>query len=482
MTHSLLGDALILLILAIFASFVLIEVARRRFFAFDPLMFFWAGLFASLVAEVVGSYDDYVFYYDETSVLWALGYTVIGLAFLHLGYHLGYGERWAMRVPTIAPKLMPNMLLLFSLLPMGLGLLGWALEISTAGSLQQWAAVARGGQKYAEESGYVNFMASLLLSGASLLVVHVELHRRNFILKCLGWGMLVFLLIFFLYLGSRSRVIACVGVAFMAWAVPRRRNPSLLIAVPVFLMLNVVVNFQANYRNYFTNFSFNFDQIDWSQVPENVLPRFLTGATGRTRVASRASEFGMTVAVAWLVPDTVPYTYGREFLQLFTQPIPRALWPDKSYPRGEAWSDIHQIAGTSSYWTPDIAKPYLAGPSPGYIASWVYNGGIVGLLIGGLLTGGWFRFVRTIYERSSNCEGFLIIYIILAPTGFGEPTTHPFIWLYSLPLLLAPLTIVLLLMRYREFRQRRRRLGPLGLSSSQSSIERRQELRHKRAI
>jgi hypothetical protein len=326
-----------------------------------------------------------------------------------------------------------------------MGLLGWKLTIDTAGGLSAWAAVSRGGADWENLSGYATALASLLAVGVSLLVLHVEMHRRRAWLRILAWLLLALLLLFFLYLGTRSRTIATVLVALMAWSLPRRRNPSLAILAPLFLVLLVVTSFQAQYRGHFRNFSFNFHEINWREVPGNVLPRFLTGEPSNKTLLG--SEFSMTAAVVKFVPDEVPYALGVEFLQFFTHSIPRAWWPDKRYPKNESWTPIHLKAGTSRHWVDYVKVPFVGGPAPGHIASWYYNGGVVGLMIGGLLVGVFLKAIRGLYDRAQQNQSYLVIYFVTTPIGFGSAVSHPFDWVYTAPLILLPLGILLYVSR-----------------------------------
>ena len=67
--------------------------------------------------------------------------------------------------------------------------------------------------------------------------------------------------LWFLYLGSRSRMIAQSLFMLTAYYLPRRRNPKWWLALLCFAGVYVAVNFQ-DYRGNFTNLSFNLDQLD----------------------------------------------------------------------------------------------------------------------------------------------------------------------------------------------------------------------------
>lgn len=448
-TGSLTADLLLFAICGALAFLVYSLTRAKRFFLLDPLMFFWVGALVIYVFEAFANYSDYVGWYGADSVQGALFWILIGVLFLHFGYSLPLGRQLAHALPEPPARLNPDLLLLASFALIGVGLVGWYLQIMTAGSFAAWAAVPRGGENWEKLSGYVTLMASLLAVGIGVLVLHVEMHQRAIALRILAWGLLLLLLLFFLYLGTRSRTIATVIIALMAWSMPRRRTPSIALLLPLFCALYVITAFQAEYRGYFKDLSFNFDQIEWSEVPYRILPSVIVGGES-DKTGSPGSEFGMTAAVVQLVPDRVPYNFGYEFLQIFTNVVPRSVWEEKSYPRGETWSDIHLLAGTSTYWVEYVKKPFLAGPSPGYIASWLYIGGPLGLLMGGVLTGTFLRMLRGVYDRGRSNEGFLVLYMTLAPIGFAEATGHPFSWIYALPVILPPIIVLLSIVKVRS--------------------------------
>lgn len=442
LTSSWVSDAFLFAILSILVIHVLRGLKSKTFFVFDPLIFFWAGVLVIYVNEGISNYENYVQRYGEESIEATYAWIFMGLLFLHFGYSLRQGSRLARKIPHLSTKISPNGMLFFSVAITALGLLGWSMQIQSAGSLTAWAATPRGGENWEELSGYVTQLSSMLIVGLSLLLLHVEMHRRSLFMKVVAWSLIGLLFLFFLYLGSRSRIIAVLLVALMAWSLPRRRNPSFLLLVPLGLVLFVLVSFQAEYRMHFRNFSFNLHEIDFTEVPSRILPRYISGDDSQ-KTFTLGTSFSMTAAVVDLVPKEIPFAMGGEFLQLVTHAIPRAIWPEKRYPRGELWSEVHLRAGTSNWWVTHISKPYLAGPAPGYIASWYYNGSVFGLFVGGVITGVFFRFVRGFYERGRANESYIVLYTVLAPVGFGEAVGHPFNWVYTMTLVLIPLTLIL---------------------------------------
>jgi hypothetical protein len=441
-TTSWVADIFLLAIFILFVNHCIREKIKKTFFIIDPLFFFWAGVFVIYIIEGISNHEQYVQWYGADTIEAAYAWIFIGLVMLHFGYGMQQGIKLTKKIPNLPSRISSSKILFISLTLCTAGVFGWSLQIQSAGGLAMWAATPRGGENWEELSPYVGQLSFLLTVGLSLLLIHVEMHQRSSLMRTIAWLMIALYFLFFFYLGSRSRIIAVFLVALMAWSLPRRRTPNLLFLIPASMALFLMVNFQEQYRGYFQNLSFNLHKIDLTEVPARILPKAITGEAS-LKVVSKGTEFSMTAAVITYVPDKIPFAYGGEFLQIITNFVPRSAWPEKPYPRSELWSEVHELAGTSEWWVTHIHKPFIAGPAPGYIASWYYNGGIIGLLVGGIVTGIFFRLLRGIYARSVNNESYLILYSVLAPLGFGEAVSHPFGWVYVLLLVLVPLVIIL---------------------------------------
>jgi len=448
-TPSVITDVFILLTIGLFGWHIRKLQRQRRWTVFDPLNYFWVGAFVIYVFEVMSNYDTFELWYGQAAVEDAMMWTFFGLVMLHVGYHMKLGRQLSDRLPALPPRLARIPFLWASISFIIAGLWGWIVIFDSSGGLHEWATQPRGNVDWEAISGYVGTIADLLNVGVFLLLIYAEWSRSRLVVRILAWVFLGLLLLFFLYLGTRSRTILVVLVALMAWSLPRRRSPPVLVLVPLFVCLLIVVRFQEYYRDHFHDLSFNFQEINWEEVPYRVLPGFFFGDRA-VSTAERGSEFSITAAVVDLVPDRIHYAHGIEFLQVVTQPIPRALWPGKRYPMNESWTPIYEMTGASDYWVDYVAVPFLAGPAPGFVASWYYNGGPLGLAIGGILVGILLRIVRGIYDMTGTNESYFIIYFLVGPIGFGEAVGHPFGFVYSLPLLLVPLVFMLRLIRRKE--------------------------------
>jgi len=283
-----------------------------------------------------------------------------------------------------------------------------------------------------------------LPAGVTLLLFRGEVHRPSHFSRILGWLAAGLMWLWFLYLGSRSRLIMFSMVILACYYLPRRRSPPLLLVVVLFFVLQVSVNFQKNYREQFTHLSFNLANVQTQELWHNILPEFLGGKSelGGADI-SAGGEFNCALAVVRLVPETVSYNYGYGFLEVFTRLVPRAVWPEKRYPHLESVQGVLRTAELSTTTVVTAQRQeLLMGPAFAFTGHWYYVGGLVGLMVGGVLTGVLFRFIRGFLDWSPQNHSVLITYPFLLSIGFSEAATTPGIWIFSLPFVLLPFIFV----------------------------------------
>src|SRR5207237_6591843 len=134
-----------------------------------------------------------------------------------------------------------------------LGLYGYSVEFASAGGIERWASVPRGGTDWDKVSGYLTILTSLLPAGVGLLVLHVEMHRATPLKRSLAWLVFALMLLWFFYLGTRNRTVIMVMTALMDYYLSRRKNPRTLLLVAVFLVLFATSDFISSYRHKFIN-------------------------------------------------------------------------------------------------------------------------------------------------------------------------------------------------------------------------------------
>jgi hypothetical protein len=447
-TPSLSVDLLLLAIMLLILGHAWSVFKKGRWFVFDPLNFFWVGAFVIYIKQPISYYQSLKLWYGNEGITETLLWVLFGVFFVIIGYEANWGKRWGMKIPKMPRRLSPNGLLIVAIVIIAAGLFGWKAIFDSAGGLNAWSSESRGKADWENLSGFTSALAALVPVGVTLFVLHGEMHRASPIFRVFAWILQLSVLLWMFYLGSRYRVIFVVVAVFMVWYLPRRKNPPLLLLVPVFIALMIVTSFQEHYRSYFYDFSFHFDRVDWSDVAATVLPSFET-AHPKAKV-SKGMEFSCTASVVKLVPKHVDYNYGYSELEFFTRPIPRGWWPEKRYPHFEAFTPIYHKGDLSKHWVTYVYRPFLGGPSFGYIGHWYAVGGPFMLIAAGLFTGGLLRAIRSIYDRSGGSEGDIIIYMILSPVGFNDVTGVPLWWIFDFTLTLIPLLIAVNLVKRKK--------------------------------
>lgn len=438
LTPSVQADILIFCILSLIALHSFKLKRQCRWMLLDPLNTFWAGVLIvyilqpiSYATTFIGWHPDGVF---EETLFWIL----FGLIFVIIGYEYPIGRIREKLVPRCPVTFIPERLAIGGYLFIVLSFIGYLYQFNSAGGVIKWLAVGRGGTDWENVSGYLAALADLLPIGVLVLLFHAEMHNVTKVKRIIIWLVGGLMLLWLIYLGSRSRTIMFVLVLLSAFFLPKRKNPPVLFVLTTFIALAVLVNFQALYRESFTNLSMNLDTIDIEEAYLRSAPVFLGGDIKiQNKEVSGSAEFNCVMSVVELVPERVPYNYGYGHLEIFTRIIPRVFWPDKVYPAMESVQGVLREGGLSS--STIRSTNLLMGPAFTFAGHWYYVGGAFGLVFGGLLTGLLLRLIRHIYERAFPSEGDIILYTILVTIGFGEAAGTPLLFLTSLPILLVPL-------------------------------------------
>ncbi len=151
-----------------------------------------------------------------------------------------------------------------------------------------------------------------------------------------------------------------------------RRGPR-VIAVPVLILFNVVGQNRELVKNYVNEGT--LDQEQFGHAP------------GQSSVDKRKSQldtqdfanFDYLAAVISIVPErTGTYNYGLQYLQLFTEPIPRILWPGKPAGAPVGLVDISPYVNFLGLTFSLVGDGWVSGGWTGVIITM----GIAGILLG----------------------------------------------------------------------------------------------------
>ena len=183
---------------------------------------------------------------------------------------------------------------------------------------------------------------------------------------------LVFIGLFFAGSGARFRVLLLALSFFMFYYLERDNRPSLLpITIFTGFMFYFVIGAIGFYRGELIQAG-RVIGLAVGQDSFDVYQAWDTFVDSSRIVVSTAS-------VIRYVPGQIDYLWGKSFLNFFTQPIPRLLWPDKPSSIGlDFFTSIWPLGTTLPFWS----LFYL-------------NFGPIGVLLG---TAVWGRFSRWIYD------------------------------------------------------------------------------------
>lgn len=440
---SLLSGVLLAAICGLIGLHALYLRARRRLLFLDPLNMFWGGVLVCYVLQPLQFGDVFAAWHPPGLMEESLAWILFGLFFVVVGYEVRLGQRWGWRAPALPTRLNPRRVMIASAVFMGIGVGGYGLMIASAGGLEAWASVGRGGTDWEKVSGYVAVVAQLLPLGVTLSLFHVEMHRVAWPKRLCVWALGSLMWLWLVYEGTRSRTIVFTVTALAAFFLPRRKNPPAWLLGGGFASLLLLTNFQATYRDRFTALSFNLQEVDADEAYERVLPMPGRAGDRRSARAMRAAEFNCVMTVVELVPNEVPYNYGYGHLEIFTRPIPRMLWPDKVYPAAEAVFLLFSKGGLSTTWIPTSKEPLLMGPALTFIGHWYSVGGPWALMFAGFVTGVLFRTIRALRDRAPDSEAGLLVFTSLLPIGFSDAAATPMAWIFTIPFVAGPLLLVI---------------------------------------
>jgi hypothetical protein len=447
-TSAPISSLLLVAIVLLIAGHTLYLMRRGRWLALDPLNAFWGGVVVVYIIQPI-QFGDVTSSWHSPGILQAtLAWALLAFGCVVLGYEASWGLKWGKALPHMPTRLNPGRVTMAGCGMIALSLVGYIYLIGTAGGFWTWLATPRGGTNWAVVNSYIATLIYLLPVGISLLLFRVNLWRTPAWAATIVWCLEGLFILWCAYIGSRSQVIAGVMTMLAVYYLPRRSNPPVWLMATCFLGLLLVVSFMASYRSYFANLSFNFEEMDFGEVEQRVLPEFLGGdAKLQKREVAGGQDFNCVMSVIDLVPQEVDFNYGSCLLEFVTRLIPRSVWPDKVYPHYEAFTPICEKARLSSWIVPTSQRLILAGPAFTFVGHWFAVGGPFALVAAGFLTGCMFRMIRTIYQRTAGSQGDKILYLFLMPIGFGEAAATPMFWIFGIGVFLVPIVALLFICR-----------------------------------
>ncbi len=320
----------------------------------------------------------------EGDLIHALALTTAGLLAFWVGIGL-LASRLRVRLPRFTPSgLSPARMLAVSLPFLLIGT--WSLlryvPSPWTGTGPILMAATPGGMVYVETTGYL-VHANLFI--ASALAVWCVCWRFHPLMALLAVA--YFVLRFFNGWGRWSFVLGFLGLSFLYLWQRRKKWPGLgLLAIIVAVMV-------------FSNLAGADRRVGAKLWRREVgLQQILGDRMDRLIRFEDFGNYGSIVYVQMCVPaQTGGYTYGAQYLKLFTQPIPRIWWPDK--PTRTSPIDLKDYGNFWGGTTSVVGAFYM---------SWGWAGVTFGMLVVGTLLG----LLQRAYEVNRNVTWFAVSYLL----------------------------------------------------------------------
>ena len=229
---NLVNFLLIILSLIPIVVHTVILIKRKKFFLFDPLNIFWIGILITLIYQGL-SYGNVLIIWNSDRIFnITYIYLTLALIFIIFGYELKLPTKLAKGFYTPPIKLNYNRLTLVSILFMIIGLLGYYFMAESSGGVERWLSVPRGDTDYNVVSGYHALAIEFLHLGTVLFFLVFNLRKSRLGLLILSSIPITINLLWYLYLGSRSRTIALFLSFLLCIYLPKQKNPSFKFIIP----------------------------------------------------------------------------------------------------------------------------------------------------------------------------------------------------------------------------------------------------------
>lgn len=301
---------------------------NKRFAIFEPLYFIAFLFFMVFVArplQILLNYDArvYVMPQDPLLIQKALQFGALGLVSFYAGYVSRAGSRVARRLPHFGWPWQPKRVAWISIIFLVLGVAGYSVAIAQTGGVGIFLSTLQG-RSLLEQSGTWFLASTLVLIHSATVILGTYLFktgkRKLFFLASLFLSVAASLL-----LGGRSTVmiylLSLVVIFYQLRYDDAKRSLPFTVMIGVFVLAAVV--FVVGLGNARTNVERDSDATLLTEPGIGQIS---------DRFTSEFNQFDWLVIIDEMVPKTIPFQKGVTFLHLFTQFIPRAIWPAKPDP------------------------------------------------------------------------------------------------------------------------------------------------------
>lgn len=424
--------------------FYLTRKGRWQFL--DPINTFWLAYLNFGFLQPLLEKNEWIAYYGEDAFTkTVVMFLVLGTS-VAVGYRSRMGKRAAAKIPVLCHVESPSKIFCFGVLVTGIGLLAYLGFVVIAGGWSQFTSVARTAIAFEwDRPGYLLVLPRLVSPGLLVLLCHAFSQEGRKSYKAILVLLALLYTLWLLYTGTRDGVILMALIILGSTFGIKRKNPPFVVLAATVVLVVFLNAFIATYRGQFYNLTFNTEGETSSEIYSQSLDFYMSSKSNSGLYLG--TEYGMAIAAAYYIPDSLDYDYGYMLLDVFTKYVPRQVWPEKIYPEADAWDRFHRIANTSNSMNP---SGQLSGPAPTMVAKYFYISGWLGLLLGGWFSGWCFRMVWEYVRRYPPIAGTILM-VSTAVLGFLE-MAHPLGWtiLFWVPTVGMPLFLMMFLIRAKS--------------------------------
>ncbi len=407
----------LLLLLVLVVPVPLVVRARQGKLDFlEPIALFVIGFLAIYVARPLAQVG-----YNQTDIgpgLYtfpglnqALLIALVGVIAVYVGYALPAGRRVVARARALPGDWDSETAAFVSLGIILFGLLLWSVFLAQAGGLSELQAYIHGRSAsdpgaFQNSSGYF-YLGPFVAIPAALILLETNAKRRSLLLVLAGILAVAFVLLITVPRGDRTFILVLVLPLIAQRALRTGRRPRVATVVVAAVVGIFVVTVLVQYRRVETRQGSLPQAFGHAAVhPAEELKAFLLG--------SDTEMFPLMTVLVDQVHGHVPFT---TVTSLLASPIPGSLWPGK--PR-----DPDTVFYRTEF--PTEAAITNSGNALSVVGSYWYDGGYIGLVVYGVLTGILFRALWEYRLRFPQNRGVRLFYAACLPYVIvlirGNPT------------------------------------------------------------
>lgn len=400
-------DTLVLLIFLTVAAIVCHSLFLSRRNIFEPIYFFLMGYVGTFVLQPFFGQEELVAIYKPEHIEYCLIIAWAALVVFYWGYRSMLAKKIFLTIPQPPESWPPGQSIPYALFVLTLGFTSYSLFIAQSGGAERFFSHARGLGNYEGSTAYLWYGRALLFPALAMLFIEANRPSSSRNLKLFTYGFAVAFLLYQVWIGQRSYVFL-MGISFLSWhylsgfkveKLPLLKN--IIAIIGVMLLVGFVANFRTDF--YLGSDFSNVKKFSEKSLSDKLAISFFGVLEGGIETLARG-EFSGYVGTLQVVPELIPFDFGKPYLIYTYHWIPRLYWPEKPNLR-KSDLDFKKLVPAAEHGTITMLGFYYR------------HYGLLALFLGSFITGVVLGGIE--YWRKFNSEslGVLLVYMLFFPHG-----------------------------------------------------------------